>query len=172
MIIRSVQNRKRIFLFITVLCTVSMLGGLFKGAQTTTTIYPTSIGVWSLFSHNSLIAIAMIILGLITMGIVSSGGIIYNFFMQGYIISSVIHSYNVGVIGRTILPHAFFELFAFFLVGVIGMDGYRYSLLLKKSLMGKQVGQTYDWKEFFVLLGTVFLLLFIAVMIESKISNF
>lgn len=168
--VRSLEKRKKIFLFMCVLCVISIICGLFKGAQETATVCPTNVDTWSLFNHNSLVAILIIIFGFFTMGVISSLGIIYIFFVQGYIVSSVTHSYNFDIIVRAILPHAFFELTAFFLVGVIATDGYCYFRTLKKFFTGKIAKQRYDWSEFFILLMFIFLLLLIAAIIESNIS--
>jgi len=125
-------------------------------------------GVLFFFKHNLKVAF-LLWFGAVTLGITT----LVNLFSNGFIVGSAVRTVTSQV-GLTktlllILPHGIFEIPGLIIAGIAGFK-IPYEIL--RFVLGKkeEIITEEDAKEFFKLVGLSILLIFIAAVIESKIT--
>ncbi|NJE26400.1 stage II sporulation protein M [Thermococcus sp. MV5] len=127
-----------------------------------------SPGILFFFAHNIKVAL-LLWAGSITFGITTVLNLITNGFILGSAIKTTANQIGLKNTLLLILPHGIFEIPALVIAGVAGFkipyELLRFALGKKNEIISEE-----DAKEFFKLVGISILLIFIAAIVEAKIT--
>ncbi|RLF85744.1 stage II sporulation protein M [Thermococci archaeon] len=125
-------------------------------------------GVLFFFKHNLKVAF-LLWFGAVTLGITTLVNLFSNSFILGSAIKTVTSQVGLTKTLLLILPHGIFEIPGLIIAGIAGFK-IPYEIL--RFVLGKkeEIITEEDAKEFFKLVGLSILLIFIAAVIESKIT--
>ncbi len=165
---RKLFSRFMLVFVVVVIILVPFGVGLINGIGIKQVIMPTKIGFMHLFTHNYVILIISILLGLISLGV---GGLIlpcYTMYNLGLIIPGIVLSYGWHPLITGIAPHALFEISSFVIGIIIGFEVHRLLLLYQLRCL-------FSVKKEVVIDGLLFItssfLMLVAALIESGVSH-
>jgi len=138
------------------------------GADGFEEVFPGELTVATLLLNNTRV-FALLVIGALTGGLLSGGGLVFNGVFVGYVAAPLAVDAGVGFVLVGILPHGVPELLAFFVAAGVGFRIVRRAV---DRLVGRSevvLGRD-GWRRVGVLLAAAWLLLAVAAVLEVHVT--
>ncbi|MDN6968242.1 hypothetical protein FCS83_06685 [Oenococcus sp. UCMA 17063] len=153
-LISFVKDRRNSFAIAALIYLVFMIIGMFFAKHTGYFINYKQISWLSIFSHNMVLAFALVFTGWITFGISNSIATAINGAFFGNVLMGIWNRYGFCALQKVIFPHAVIEILATILFSALGYEVYYFVSALRGE-------KTYHIRNvlIFAMIGTILMLI-------------